>query len=106
MRVAQLENNVVIDVMEIVRPVADYPEITLVEAGEEVAIGFTYDGTTFTPHATHQAEVDAAAQAIINTTAREYLTSTDWELIRELDGGTAMTAEKKQLRVEARARVV
>ena len=49
---------------------------------------------------------EAELQDQINGEARDYLYSTDWYLIRELDGGTAMTAEMKQLRVEARARVV
>ena len=41
-----------------------------------------------------------------NEDARQYLASTDWLLIRELDGGAAMTAEIKQLRVDARLSVI
>jgi hypothetical protein len=52
-------------------------------------------------------EANAAdAQDVINQEARDYLASTDWMLSRELDGGVAMTAEVKQLRAEARARVI
>ena len=58
MRVALLENNIVIEMMEIHRPIADYPQLELVEAGAEVVKGFTYDGTVFTPYATRQAELD------------------------------------------------
>jgi|ETN01SMinimDraft_1059929.scaffolds.fasta_scaffold42124_2 hypothetical protein len=106
MRVAELENNIVIGMMEINRPIADYPQSELVEAGAEVVIGFTYDGSVFTPHATHQAEVDAELQAKVNSESLAYLSSTDWLLLRELDGGTAMPADIKQLRAEARASVV
>jgi len=106
MRVAKIENNVVVEMMEINMTIADYPQLDLVEAGAEVVIGFTHSDGVFTPHATHQAEVDAALQTKTNREAREYLASTDWYLIRELDGGTAMTTEMKQLRVEARERVV
>ena len=106
MRVALLENNIAIEMHEINRPIADFPQVSYVEAGDEVVIGFTYDGTVFTPHATHQAEVDKAAQDKINAEARAYLADTDWKLLRELDGGVAMTAEIKQLRADARAKVV
>ena len=40
-----------------------------------------------------------------NAEARAYLKSTDWFLLRELDGGVAMTSEVKQLRVDARASI-
>ncbi len=53
-----------------------------------------------------QAEVDKALQDKINQEAKEYLASTEWYLLRELDSGVAMTVEVKQLRAEARARVV
>ena len=45
-------------------------------------------------------------QQTINQEALAYLSSTDWLLWRELDGGTAMPTNIKQLRVEARAKVV
>tara|TARA_R110000803_G_scaffold210135_1_gene281168 strand:- start:18 stop:359 length:342 start_codon:yes stop_codon:yes gene_type:complete len=106
MRVAKLENNIVVAIMEIARPIADYPQIELVEAGMEVVIGFSYDGSVFTPHATHQAEVDEELQTKVNSESIDYLSSTDWYLLRELDGGTVMTADMKQLRVEARAKVL
>ena len=44
-------------------------------------------------------------QIDVNETSLAYLRSTDWLLIRELDGGTPMTAEVKQLRVTARASI-
>lgn len=105
-RVALIENNKVTEICEINRPIADFPQVNYVEAGEEVVIGFTYDGTKFTPHATHQAEVDKVAQDQTNREARDYLASTDWLLLRELDGGLAMTAEIKTLRADARAKVL
>ena len=41
-----------------------------------------------------------------NEESRAYLSSTDWMLLRELDGGTAMTAEVKQLRADARLSII
>ena len=106
MRVAYLIDNVVMEMREINRPIEDYPQVHLVEAGEEVAVGFTWDGTIFTPHATHQAELDKAAQDTINQEARDYLASTDWMVLREADDGTAITAEIKQLRADARIAII
>ena len=106
MRVAYLENDIVIEMREINRPIADYPQVHLVEVGAEVVVGFTHSNGVFIPHATHQAEVDKALQDKTNAEARQYLTSTDWLLMRELDGGLTMSTETKQLRAEARARVV
>jgi|APSaa5957512535_1039671.scaffolds.fasta_scaffold39308_3 hypothetical protein len=45
-------------------------------------------------------------QEVANQEARQYLASTDWFLLRELDGGTTMTAEMKQLRAAARTKVI
>jgi hypothetical protein len=80
MRVVQLENNIVIKVMEIFRPVTDYAEITLIEAGEEVAVGFTYDGLVFTPYAEYQAEQD-------ELTATEYsrLRKAKYDLLNQFE---------------------
>ena len=63
------------------------------------------EGNTPEPQYT-QAELDKMAQDKINAEARAYLAETDWMLWRELDGGEPMTAEVKQLRAEARAKVV
>lgn len=41
-----------------------------------------------------------------NREALEYLASTDWMVIRELDAGIPCPAEVKQARAEARARIV
>lgn len=41
-----------------------------------------------------------------NREALEYLASTDWMIIRELDAGIPCSAEVKQARAEARARIV
>lgn len=45
-------------------------------------------------------------QQRINDEALAYLVSTDYMLLRELDGGIAMSAEVKLARAEARARIV
>jgi hypothetical protein len=106
MRVAYLENNVVVEMREINVPISDYPGIELVEAGAEVAVGFTHSNGVFTPHATHQAEKDAETIERDNATAREFLKSTDWMSLRDSDGGTPMTQAMKQLRADAREKVI
>jgi hypothetical protein len=45
-------------------------------------------------------------QERINREALEYLASTDWLIIRELDAGIPCPADVKQARAEARARIV
>jgi vacuolar-type H+-ATPase subunit I/STV1 len=45
-------------------------------------------------------------QERINREALEYLASTDWLIIREIDAGVACPVEIKQARAEARARIV
>lgn len=53
--------------------------------------------------------VDISAQLEqehINRESQEYLDSTDWMIIRELDAGIACPAEVRQARAEARARIV
>ncbi len=50
-----------------------------------------------------QAKMD---QEAINKEALAYLASTDWMIVRELDSGMVCPAEVKQLRAEARAKVI
>jgi hypothetical protein len=45
-------------------------------------------------------------QERINKEALEYLASTDWLIIREIDAGIPCPADIKQARAEARARIV
>ena len=47
-----------------------------------------------------------ADQDAINKEALAYLLNTDWMVIREMDSGIVCPAEVKQLRAEARAKVV
>jgi len=63
MRVAKIENGVVVSMMEIHSPIADYP--SCVEAGADVVTGFLYGGVKFTPHATHAVELAAAALELV-----------------------------------------
>jgi hypothetical protein len=64
---------------------------------------YKWDGTAVVVDTVANA---AATQDIVNREARDYLASTDWQLLRELDGGLAMTIEVKELRADARAKVV
>jgi hypothetical protein len=76
----------------------------------EMLNGWNYigerDTTKYTAVLTNTTRLDKEAQEVSNQEAKQYLASTDWQLLRELDGGVAMTAEIKQLRADARAKVV
>ena len=54
----------------------------------------------------HAAAVALEAQAVVNATARAYLASTDWMVIREVEGGTACPSDVKAARAAARLQVV
>ena len=49
---------------------------------------------------------DKLEQERVNRESLEYLASTDWLVIRELDAGIPCPADVKQARAEARARIV
>jgi hypothetical protein len=52
------------------------------------------------------AAVAKSSQAAINAEALKYLADTDYMLLRELDGGTVMSAEVKIARAAARTRII
>ncbi len=74
----------------------------LVATDDNTIINGTYDGTTFGG----VLDKPLPSQEQINQEARQYLESTDWMLLRELDGGAAMDATIKQLRIDARSKVI
>ena len=80
----------------------DYEEVKLAIAGNNE----NYPTAILVEDEFTKTELDQQAQDIINQDALTYLANTDWMLLRELDGGVAMTANVKTLRVEARLRVV
>lgn len=49
---------------------------------------------------------EKVAQEKINSESLSYLASTDWYIIREIDSGTPCPEEIKQLRAEARSKIV
>lgn len=86
MRVAKIENGVVVEVSEINRPIADFPGVPLVAAPESVRIGFLYNGKVFTPHTGYAGEqrilASQEAKAALSVldaksirSMREYITS-------------------------------
>lgn len=62
------------------------------------------DDNTPSPEFT-QDEIDTNTQNKINGDSLAYLISTDWLVIREMDGGTSVPSDIKQLRIEARASI-
>jgi hypothetical protein len=68
---------------------------------------YTFNGSEYTPDTTANKDAESEqSQTEENRKARAYLSSTDWMLLRELDGGTTMKVEVKELRAEARAKVI
>tara|TARA_R110000737_G_scaffold105062_1_gene138171 strand:+ start:165 stop:479 length:315 start_codon:yes stop_codon:yes gene_type:complete len=104
MRVARIENNVVVDLWE-VNSIEDYPDLILIEATEDASIGWGYDGTNFTDVRT-QSEIDTENQEVLNFMSLEYLTETDWYVIRKFETGTAIPQEILIKRQEAREAIV
>lgn len=80
------------------------------EGFKEFTTDMDEDGlVTYLPKVLNDAMIALEAQQAqdkTNQEARDYLASTDWLLLRELDGGLAMTAATKKLRADARARVI
>lgn len=78
--------------------------------GERLEIGEDGEPTGIIFPAEYTIEIqDIAAeveQERINREALEYLASTDWLIIRELDAGIPCPADVKQARAEARSRIV
>lgn len=71
------------------------------EDGEPTGVIFPAEYTVEIEDISAQLEQERA-----NREALEYLASTDWMIIRELDAGIPCPAEVKQARAEARARIV
>tara|TARA_R110000803_G_scaffold102822_1_gene170937 strand:- start:20 stop:325 length:306 start_codon:yes stop_codon:yes gene_type:complete len=63
------------------------------------------DGNTPEPAETPE-EIATREQQETNASAIAYLTETDWYLLRQLDGGVAMTAEMKAERAKRRLEVI
>lgn len=101
MRAVQIDNGIVINLLEVPSLTA-FDGMTLITAPDNVGMGWSYDGTDFTAPALTAEEVKNNT----NNMAKSYLNETDWYLIRELDGGTAMTSTMKQLRADARTSVI
>jgi hypothetical protein len=53
-----------------------------------------------------QLELEYIMKEATNNEALSYLNSTDWMLLREMDGGTPMSAEVKALRADARLKII
>jgi len=104
MRVARIENNVVVDLWE-VNSLEAYPDLALIEAPSYVNTGWGYDGTDFTDIRT-QSEIDSEIQEGLNFMSLEYLAETDWYVVRKFETGTAIPQEILIKRQEAREAIV
>ena len=101
MRAARIEDGIVADLWEVPSLTA-FEGITLIEAPDEVGMGASYDGSTFT-------NVQPTAEqlrATTNATNQAYLTSTDWYASRKSDTGEAIPDDIAAARATARARII
>ena len=77
------------------------------DSNDTAIMGAKPDAVTWTKVKADMDKQDAfESQKLINETAKAYLASTDWYSIRAAEGGTAMPADIKTKRAEARAKVV
>lgn len=94
-------------VLELVEPAAEAKEAVYKEMSPAVP-AVTEDWVLLRAEYTIEIEDIGAQleQERINREALEYLASTDWLIIRELDAGIPCPADVKQARAEARSRIV
>jgi len=101
MRAARIEDGIVVDLWE-VSSLTAFEGITLIEVADEIGIGASYDGSTFTNVQPTAEEI----QAETNATNQAYLDSTDWYASRKSDTGEAIPAEVITARAAAREAIV
>lgn len=95
MRVAKIENGVVVEVSEINRPIADFPGCSYVEVTESVEKGWLYDGVDFTPDA---GQVDRTKQRF-NKAILAQLAKMEHDILCKLcESDPAYVALKAQLK--------
>ena len=77
------------------------------DSDDKAIFGDKPDAVTWTKVKADMDKQDAfASQDAINTTAKEYLASTDWYHQRAADGGKAMPDDVKTKRISERAKIV
>tara|TARA_R110002167_G_scaffold31146_1_gene102606 strand:+ start:725 stop:1030 length:306 start_codon:yes stop_codon:yes gene_type:complete len=101
MRAARIEDGIVADLWEVPSLTA-FEGITLIEAPDEVGMGASYDGSTFTNVQLTAEEI----QAETNFNSQAYLESTDWYITRHTETGVAVPADVTTARATARERII
>jgi len=101
MRAARIEDGIVVDLWE-VSSLTAFEGITLIEVADEIGIGASYDGSTFTNVQPTAEEI----QAETNETNQAYLASTDWYITRHAETAVAVPADVTTARATARAAIV
>ena len=101
MRAARIEDGIVVDLWE-VSSLTAFEGITLIEVADEIGIGASYDGSTFTNVQPTAEEI----QAETNATNQAYLDSTDWYITRHAETAVAVPADVTTARAAARAAIV
>jgi len=101
MRAARIEDGIVVDLWE-VSSLTAFEGITLIEVADEIGIGASYDGSTFTNVQPTAEEI----QAETNATNQAYLASTDWYVTRHAETAVAVPEAITLARATARAAIV
>ena len=77
------------------------------DSNDTAIFGSKPDAVTWTKVKADMDKQDAfASQKVINETARAYLASTDWMVVRAAEGGTAVPSDVTTKRAAERAKVV
>ena len=101
MRAARIEDGIVVDLWE-VSSLTAFEGITLIEVADEIGIGASYDGSTFTNVQPTAEEI----QAETNATNQAYLASTDWYITRHAETAEAVPTAITLARATAREAIV
>lgn len=81
-----------------------HKDLLVVDAPEDVEVGYKYEGGVFTPPPARDLEREAMEQS--NNESRAYLDETDWYAIRKFETGAAIPQEILIKRQEAREAIV
>ena len=95
MRAARIESGLVADLWEVPSLTA-FEGVTLIEAPNDVGMGWLYDGSVFTAPADTRTDEEIASEA--RSKRNSLLSATDFHALSDTDMSEAMTTYRQALR--------